>query len=378
MVAWLVATFWLALIAPAVAADARPDAPREAQVVVDELEALTEPSDSAFATSMLRRGDRVVVLAREDGWARVEPPDDTFEWINAADIRTRDDGACQVAARRARVRFAAASARLPGPPGRTIARGTVVRLLDRPDLIVGPADDAQTWRAIEPAEGEVRYLRAEGLGPPPAAAPQPTSPPPPARPERLASFQAEATDPDVPAEVNAELTSIAATARLIRGGSVETWDLAPIRARYESLLRQYGGNPRVQAVVQPRLDQTNRAADLASKARKVAQILDQSEQRDAEVAQIQQSVNLARSQTERKFDAQGLLQASSRRYRGQKVLALIGPEGRPISYLTIPPGIAINRYLARKVGVRGIVHFDEGLGARLISVRDLEVIEKVR
>ncbi len=373
MVAWHLATFWLALIASAVLAGARTDLPRESAVVVDELEVMTEPNDSAYSTGVLRSGDRVVVLGAESGWARIRAPIGTFAWINAADLQEGADGTSAVGPRPARVCFAAAGARLPGPPCRSTPPGTSVQLLDRPDLRVQRGGVIQTWRAIQPDRPEVRYLRLEGLKLTGPAQPEPTHPP-----ERLVSHQPEGPDPDLPAEVNAELASITAMNRSIKSESVENWDLAPVRVRYEALLRRYDGHSGVRAVVQPRLDQAVRDHEIGIKAQEFARLLRAGDDRDAEVAQIQRSAGQARTTTDRKFDAQGLLQPSSRRYRGQKVHALIGPEGKPISYLTIPPGLPINRFLARKVGVRGIVHFDEGLGARLISVRDLEVIEKVR
>ena len=191
-------------------------------------------------------------------------------------------------------------------------------------------------------------------------------------------YQPEADDPDLPPEVNAALTSIAAMTRALQAGPIETWNLDPVRGRYEALLRQFETNPQVRAVVQSRLDQLRRETDLAEAARRFANLLRAGEQRDAEIAHLQRAVTLARSRSERGYDAVGLLQPSSRRYQGQKVLALIGAEGRPVSYLSIPPGVPVNQYLAHKVGVRGIVHFDEDLRARLISVRDLELIEPSR
>ena len=375
MVALRIATLWLALIAPAVVASAR-DEGQEFQIIVDDLEVMVEPSDSAYSTGTLRRGDRVIVLSSRSGWTTIRPPSGTFDWVNASQVREQPDGSCVVTANPAGVRFAADSAKMPGPPSGTLEKRTVVRLLDHPDLKVGRGENAQLWRAIEPRADEVRYLRVDGLSRPPPS--KPTAPPADDRPERLVSFRPEAADPDLPAEVGAELASIASTTRSIKAGSLERWELGPVRSRYESLLRQFGDNASVKAAVQPRLDQVARDIELAQTARRFAQLLETGEERDVEVAQLQRSLTSARSRTERKYDAQGFLQASSRRSQGQKVLALIGPEGRPISYLSIPPGVPVSRYLAKKVGVRGIVHFDEELGARLISVRDLEVIEKIR
>lgn len=375
MVALRIATLWLALIAWAMAVDTRGD-DREFQVIVDDLEVMTEPSDSAYSTGTLGRGDRVVVLSKQRGWATIRPPSATFDWVNAAQVRDQPDGSCMVLANSASVRYAADSAKMPGPPCGNLKKGSFVRLLDHPELKTGRGENARVWRAIEPVGEKVRYLRLDGLevSTPNEKISQPQYEPP----ERLVSNRSEAPEPDLPAEVNAELVSIAASVRSIKSGAVERWDLGPIRVRYESLIRQFGDNPSVRAVVQRRLDQIVRDIDLSKTAQRLTRLLQEGDDRDAEVARLQRSLASARSRTERKYDAQGLLQPSSRRYQGQKVHALIGPEGRPISYLTIPPGVPINQFLAKRVGVRGIVHFDAELGARLISVRDLEVIEKNR
>ncbi len=106
--------------------------------------------------------------------------------------------------------------------------------------------------------------------------------------------------------------------------------------------------------------------------------LERSRQLDYKVAQIKQKLAIARAQTDRSYDAKGFLQASSRKVDGEKIHALIGPQGVPIAYLSIPPGISTNRLLARKVGVRGDVHYNEGLGTRLITVKDIDPLDKPR
>jgi len=112
--------------------------------------------------------------------------------------------------------------------------------------------------------------------------------------------------------------------------------------------------------------------------RRFEEALRRSRNRDHEVALARQRLADARTVTERGYDAKGLLQASSRQVEGQRVHALIGPEGVPIAYLSIPLGISTTRLLARKVGVRGEVHYNESLGARLITVRDLDALDRPR
>ncbi len=376
MVAWRFATLCLILIVPTIAAAARVDQSNdEYQVIRSDLELMIEPTHSAYSTGRLKRGDHVVMIGMQPGWVQVKTPSSEFHWINAGDVEERSDGTCVVSKRQVEIRFAAESARLPGPPVRLIRKGTVVRPIDHPDLIVLVGGKSQTWRAIEATNDDVRYLEADGLEtikpqPPPVATGADIA----NRPERRARYEPATDDANLPPEVNAELVSIDAMGRSIRAASVETWNLDPVRGRYDSLLRQFGTNPKVLATVEPKLDQVRREMELAKSAQAFAQLLKAGDQRDAAIAHTQQTVALAQSSSDRGYDAQGLLQPSSRRYQGKKVLALVGPEGRTTSYLEVPPGIPINQYLTQKVGVRGVVHFDEGLGARLISVRDLELI----
>ncbi len=307
MVAWRLAALWLGLIAPASVPEARGAG---GVVIADALEVLDEPDDSAFASGELRRGARVAVVAPgRGGWVAIAPPADAFDWVAASTLQDRDDGTAEVVVDRASVRSGCPGARMPGPPRPPLPRGAVVRLIDRPPLRPGPGTKGPTWRAIEPPEGEVRFVRAEGV----KLDPTPILPPSPGP-----------IDPDV---------------RPAQGTRPGEADLAI--QKFEDALRR-------------------------------SRLLDD------EVARVRQELAHAQVGTERGYDARGLLQASSRRVDGEKVHALIGPEGRPIAYLSLPPGLPVARLLARKVGVRGEVHYNESLGARLITVRDLDPLDKSR
>ncbi len=275
-------------------------------MVVDALEVLVEPDDSGYASGELRRGDRVsVVESGKRGWLAIAPPEGSFDWVDASAIRRRGS---VVVADRASVRSGADGARMPGPPLAPLPRGAIVRLLDRPPLTLGSGAKARSWLAIAPLEGEVRYVRLDGI----RLDPLPTS---------------KTDDPRVrPAQFD-------------RGGGGV--DVGEAVSKFEEALR------RSRAI-------------------------------DNQVELARQKLTLARTTTERGYDAKGMLQASSRKVEGQKVHALIGPEGTPVAYLAIPPGISASRLLTRKVGVRGDVHFNESLGARLITVRDLDPLDKPR
>ena len=366
MIGLRLAALWLGLIAPASVPEARGPG---GEVIVDVLEVLDEADDSAYASGELRRGARVsVVSARRGDWLTIAPPPDAFDWAEAGSLRDRGDGSAEVVADRASVRSGCPEARMPGPPRPALPRGAVVKLLDRPPLTLGQGAKARTWRAIAPGEDAVRYVRADGVRLDPVLSG--ASPPVPDDLTR-ASMAGE-----IPPGIAAELASVDSLRRSIKSSPVEQWDLEPARRRYEALLR--GLDNTQGAAVRLRLDHVAREAELAKAARHFDDLVRASRRRDAEVAQIAGTLADAQTGTERGYDARGLLQASSRRVSGQKVHALIGPEGLPIAYLAIPPGIPVSALLSRKVGVRGVVHYDETLGARLITVRDLDPLDKRR
>ena len=70
----------------------------------------------------------------------------------------------------------------------------------------------------------------------------------------------------------------------------------------------------------------------------------------------------------------GFVQPSARKVDGHKLYALIGTNGTTLAYLNVPPGIDVERLFSHRVGVRGEAHYDEDLGTKLISVRDLEAV----
>jgi hypothetical protein len=379
----LAASIILGLLGPAAAAGPSIEAelPAVAEVVTGSLEVFDEPNPSAYAPGRVRRGERVVIRDVEaDGWLAIDPPEGSFGWVDASALSDADEhGRALVRAASTPLRSGHPEARMPGPPRATLRRGEVVRLLDRPPLSLGEGNTGRTWRAVAPRKGEVRYVRGEGvrrLNPPGLqSGPESKSP---THPEIQAAFlppttAAGALSPDLAAE----LASIESEHRAIVRGPVEQWHLDSVKQRYEALLRQ-ASDAATGNVIRARLDQVARQEDAAQAARKIDTILDRSRRRDRAVAQEIRRLAQARTPQTRPFNAQGLLQPSSRKVDGHKVFALIGPEGTATAYLDIPAGLDTGPFLSHIVGVRGTIHYNEPLRARLISVTEIEPLDKKR
>ena len=181
----------------------------------------------------------------------------------------------------------------------------------------------------------------------------------------------------LPPDLAAEIAPIDGSYRAVLHQPLEQWRLEPIRASYEGLLGRMT-NPDAQAAIRARLERVGRHADAAESARAFRAILERSRRRDREVAAIRSRMVNDDRRTSRPYDAEGLMQPSARKINGQKVFALIGPEGTTQAYLEVPAGLDASPLLSRRVGVRGEIHYSDSLRARLITVRDLDPLEEVR
>jgi hypothetical protein len=253
-----------------------------------------------------------------------------------------------------------------------------VKLLDRPPLTLGRGRAQRTWRAIEPPPGDVRHIRAEGVRPlvasraVPGAEDTTTGTGPIA--ETRAGYAPQVDAPPVPPEVAGAIAQIESIHRAILREPIDRWRLDDVRRRYETMLRGAtdagAGN-----AIRERLDVVARHEAMARDARLIATLLERSRRRDSTLTLHRRRLSDSQRPEDQPYDVQGLIQPSSRKVGGQKVFALIGRDGTTQAYLEIPPGIDVKGLLTRRVGVRGTVHYNDALRARLVSVRDLEPLD---
>jgi hypothetical protein len=178
----------------------------------------------------------------------------------------------------------------------------------------------------------------------------------------------------LPPEIAAEVAGIEAAHRDVLAMPVETWRFDSIKGRYTAVLGR-ANTATARNAVQARLELVARHEEAARSARTFQAILDKSRRRDLAVEKARKALAALERPDRRPFVAQGLIQRSSREVEGRRVYALIGPEGNPVAYLDVPPGLDAVRLATKRVGVRGSVHYSDTLGSRLIAVRDLEPLE---
>jgi hypothetical protein len=189
----------------------------------------------------------------------------------------------------------------------------------------------------------------------------------------------DATLDTLPTAIASELRTIDAARRAIEtGGPIERWRFDGIRGRYEALSKKGSGEPAVEEAVRLRLARLVQLEQAAKAAATFQAILAESHRRDRDVVELKRRLRRSAAGRSRAYEAVGYMQVSAQKVDGQKVFVLIGKNGGTVAFLRIPPGLDPDPMLARKVGVRGVAHYDEDLQSRLITVRTLDPIESRR
>lgn len=177
---------------------------------------------------------------------------------------------------------------------------------------------------------------------------------------------------------------------------IAEWDLTAIENQYRVLGSEYeavtgpDASPLIQSRINQRLAAVERRREVFDEYSSFQQIIQRTEARDAAIRQQYLSrvtvattapsrtvvrrpepaggVAQATQQT-RAFDGAGIIQRSP--LPGTPRHVLMAPDGRVLTFLTAAPGIQLDRYLGRSMGIRGPRQFRRELNADLLAVHQL-------
>ena len=321
-----------------------------ATVIVEKANIFDQPSEIAYVSSELDRGTKVFVVHRPaQGWLAIEPPAGSVVWVEASALKESDPGQATISRDDALLRSGHQDGRFPGPPLGRVELGTVVQSLKRPPVKFA----GQAWRAIAPPVGQTRFVRAESL--------------------RMEATRDSLllTGLPLPQEIAEDLKRLDASVQGVLRSPPEDWQFGPLIKPYRTLLDR-ASTPQAKAAVQTRLDRIETLKRLAKSAREFRVSYTKSRAIDRNTDQFRGGI---KDDEDEPFDAEGLVQVSSKMAEGQRVHALIGKDGTTVAYLELPAGIDASRWEGRRAGVRGLSRYDEDLRAPLITVRDIEKLD---
>lgn len=352
-------------------ADPSPHAMMRA-VISDRLEIRDEPTEARPVVGFLSRGDRVeVVREAAEGWVAIRPRPDADVWILADAVVPLRNGDLYVDVPSTRLKSSTPAVDEVGPPGSVVSEGAVLTPGRKPPIEIVYGRRSRRYLSVVEPGGPIgeRFVLSSGLESPALATKSPeiraTEPA-----VRRASF-VENDPVGLPPDLVGSFRNVEEGHRAILARPIESWDLEPIRRDYRALMAGLR-EPAALGAIRSRLDQIDREDEMAKSAREFEGLVRRSRQRDAVVERTRDSIKALRASEVASFDAEGLLQRSSKRVEGEKVFVLLDDEGLVVTYLKLPTGVDARNLLSRQVGVRGKSRFDEGLRFRLIEARDVE------
>ncbi len=391
---------FLSIIAAALATEGDdPNPPRAVWVAQDGLELLAQPDPTSQVTMRLPRGRRLLVVdERDPGWLAVRPPAGAFSWIERSAIEEVGNDEARVTARAAAVRPGSDEASLPAGVWTILERGDRVRLVDRPPLVMRQADDERrVWYAIRPPAEEVRFVRSDAVSATPFDAaeerPKPSETDPAFDQDDLAAplvsrISLPKFDPQlveiepVPggsglgAEFSSRLAAAAARHRRILAAPIESWSLQAIRKSYEALLND-ARDPAEQEIARVRIAQVDRQVELARIVRELSDVLARTQSIDAEITALHDELRRLAPDSDAPFEATGLLQSSSTFVDNKTAYLLIDEAGKTAAYVVVQPGLNVEPFLARRVGVHGESRYNASLKARVVSARQVVPLDRL-
>ncbi|MFO0965605.1 MAG: hypothetical protein U0793_08490 [Gemmataceae bacterium] len=135
-------------------------------VTLPRVEVRSSPDEEYQATSVLKQGDRVVVLRQskdQPGWLAIQPPPGSFSWINAKNVKLANPRTAVVESEAGEAPVLPGSSvvnKAPNVESVKIKNGSIAIVVDRPF-----SADGNTWLPIQPPPTEVRFIPAEALRP---------------------------------------------------------------------------------------------------------------------------------------------------------------------------------------------------------------------
>jgi len=386
------------------------------EVSSDHLVVFDQPGTWSYSAGRLVRGDRVRVReVLRSGWVAIDAPGMVLCWVEQDALegesvpRTsgHQEGArdtAWVGASGAEIRSGNLLASMPGPPRGRLAPGVMVRLLDRPSLMMGSGSGRTRWRAIVPPEELAFYVQAKGLVPVSSGAvdrrsghlarddqvtvtaltgsgdePEKVERPLPSAGSRSLAGVDPIQAADLSASLRAEIAQLDREHReMVRNRPIRSWDFEGERARWQAVLERLASDSPARKGIQARLARLDRDEASAAAAREIEAILERGKRLDREVLAAERVLSRTGPRRARGYRLVGYLKPTSQMMDGRKLFALIGSDGLTKAYLDLPPGIEYESVVTRRVGIRGESHYSRDLNAPLISVRDLEPLPLAR
>jgi hypothetical protein len=393
--------------------------PYKAYVTANDVYVRSGPGENYYPTEKVKAGTEVEVYRHDPGgWYAIRPLPDSFTWVSGRYLKPGTDGLAEVVGDAVAARVGSQFSDIRDVHQVRLDRGEIVELRGTKQVGTGPG--AVTWYRISPPSGEFRWisgkyvdrdypqdgLRKTGGEVSPLVQPQragvqnvsstAASMPAPAPKGAAGRFSpaagALAASPptaagavEVPAaamrhaspeEFQGELDDISAELSIMLAEEPTVWNCGELTRRSQALLDQAQtaverGSARLLAT---RIAQ---AEDIRRRYDAVAEVRSDTERRNQQLADIARTRSaLPRAQrAEDRFDGVGRLTRVVPPTLGAPRYALVDERGDVRCYVNPAPGVNMNYYIGRQVGVSGVRTFNPEQRAEIVTAKHVSALD---
>ena len=401
-------------VASSVQAGSTPEFPYKAYVMADKVYVRSGPGDDYYPTDQLKSGDAVEVYRHDPGgWCAIRPPAGSFSWVSGRYLeKPNRDHIARVTGERVASRVGSRINDTRDVIQVRLQKGEMVEVLATQVGGEGHNENS-VWYKIAPPSGEFRWIQTKHLDPDsPRDGISKTRDGDPRPPQ----MSAAATDRALAAADDARRGSSEASAELLAARTPvpplsnappvaplrtlspeefqralddldlelsilvaedpSTWDLTRLRPRAETLLVQANtaverGRARILLTKIGRFDDLKKRNDATQIARadaaRITQQVSQLDRRRGEIVQTDRGVE--------RFDGVGRLAPVTASNPGGPRYALVERDGAVRCYVTPAPGLNLQSYVGREVGVVGIRGYMPEQRAQHVTAKHISILD---
>ncbi|QDU61163.1 hypothetical protein Pan216_20170 [Planctomycetes bacterium Pan216] len=419
---WLLT--WLVASGPSSVASAQPPSAYEAKVANEQAYALSGPGIGFYPTQALSVGEAVTAYGDSTKrWVAIKPPGGSFSWILARTVEEQEDGSGKVIVPSSKVRIGSELTDARHVFQVTLKQGDHVAILDK---AYGKEDGKiVAWYKILPPDEEVRYVARTDLDLPSNGTEMPVVaaaaeekvglvdddtdfdsapqaplvnavgsrviPPaihegdPKADEEELTFAKSEKTVPkeesdadqppvkfadDPKAPLEKRIASLKNQLEAMRARPPEKWSLDEAQESFEKLL---DANPTAEQrrEIEASLGRVQWWSGLKRTLLDARRQTEAAMQRDSELAQLQQRHEQIAHDVGPRFTAQGVLRPAAIRVDGKTTYTLRNNAGLNTHYIVPVPGLSMDSYVGRRIGVIGTTTNKTDLPVPIVTTEQL-------
>lgn len=367
--------------------------------------ALSGPSVGYYPTDRLAKGQLVTVVGPPEGtFVAIAPPQGSFSWIRAADVKEQPDGQALVKTENARLRVGSNLSDARHVFQVQLKQGEMVRLLDK--AFGRDGEKIVEWYKVLPHPKEVRYVRATSLQIPgeETASPVPASAPvvpntlvsrpanagapvegrriPPAQPlpgssakpvfvqKNVGEGPPLQFDDDAAAPFKDRLAKIQSHIALMRSRDPMTWNTEQMGKSLEELYAN-STNPKQKQQILDALVKVRHLDRLSETYRRVQRRHELVLERDRELLTLQQRRQSVVGELRPMYNVQGVLERANITIGDRPAYRIVDETGVASHFVVAPQGLAVEKYIGTRVGLIGETSNRDGLQVPVLRLQQL-------